>query len=183
MWNAVLTRWLQWLGGNPCFRIYGKARVEASWRVIDVYATDRRNAEGRLPLWRGTCTTWTDRVITVGWDFAETVLREQQAMPASRDSPVEVAGGRLRGADRGLARTRGAPSASEVLAHECGHTWQAQRLGPAYLPLVGSLTLFREGPHFWNHFENQASEQGQFGGIVGQSLSPALMSRWTPDRV
>jgi hypothetical protein len=44
-------------------------------------------------------------------------------------------------------------------------------MGVAYLPIVGAVTLFREGPHFWNHFENQASELGQFGGIVNGSLS------------
>ena len=45
-----------------------------------------------------------------------------------------------------------------------------------YLPLVGSLTLFREGPSIWSHFENQASEQGLFGGIVEGSISDALKS-------
>jgi hypothetical protein len=69
------------------------------------------------------------------------------------------------------------PSASEILAHEIGHTWQAVRLGPFYLPLVGSVTLFREGPHFWNHFENQASEQGRFGGIVNGSACGELIER------
>jgi hypothetical protein len=177
MWNEILTRWLQWLGGVPCLQVYGKARVEAHWRIIDVYAMARRNAGAGLPLWRATCTTWTDRIIAVGWDFGERLLREQRAVPASRPEPIAVAGGRLRDRRRRLASASEFPSASEVMAHECGHTWQALRLGPAYLPLVGSLTLFREGPHFWNHFENQASEQGQFGGIVNGSVDGDLMSR------
>jgi hypothetical protein len=37
------------------------------------------------------------------------------------------------------------------------------------------VTLFREGPHSWNYFENQASELGQFGGIVKASVCPELL--------
>lgn len=174
-----LTRWLRRLGGSPCFRIYGKARIETEWRVIDVLATDRRNSESRWPLWGGTCTTWTDGVIAVGRDFAERVLEEQRREPASREHPVEVAGGRIR--DPARREAAGGPSfasASEVLAHECGHTFQAIRLGIAYLPVVGSVTLFREGPHWWNHFENRASEDGQFGGIVTGSVAEELWHRF-----
>ncbi len=50
-------------------------------------------------------------------------------------------------------------------------------MGLLYWPVVGALTLFREGPHWWNHFENQASEQGQFGGIVNGSVCAELMQR------
>jgi hypothetical protein len=175
MWNRFLTRWLQGMGGSPCFRIYGKARCETNWRMIDVYATRRRNASGRLPLWHGSCTTWTDHVIAMGWDFAERVLREQRDSPASPQRPVEVAGGRIRDQRRRAGATE-FPSAGEILAHECGHTWQAWQLGPSYLPLVGSLTLFREGPHLWNYFENQASEQGQFGGLVRGSVCAELIA-------
>jgi hypothetical protein len=178
MLDELVTRWLRWWGGDPCFRIYGKARRESHWRLIDVYATHRRDRGSRIPLWDGTCTTWSSRIISVGWDFAESILREQRENPACRDHPVEVAGGRLRHPTRRAAV--GAPSiafASEVLAHECGHTWQALRLDLFYLPLVGSVTLFREGPYPWNHFENEASEQGQFGGIVNGSVSDKLMAR------
>jgi hypothetical protein len=165
---SLATTWFRWLGGTPCFRIHGKARPERDWRTIDVFATHRRDADSRWPrpFWPGTCIAWTSGVIAVGWDFARAVLREQTAEPASRESPVEVPGGRLRGRAR---------RASEVLAHECGHTWQALRLGVAYWPAVGTLTLFREGPHFWNHFENQASELGQFGGVVNGSVCPELL--------
>jgi hypothetical protein len=105
-------------------------------------------------------------------------LREQARDPACREHPVEVVGGRIQGDER--RRAAGGPllaSASEVLAHECGHTWQVRRLGVAYWPLVGALTLFREGPHGWNHFENQASELGQFGGLVNGSVCAHLMER------
>jgi hypothetical protein len=145
-----------------------------------VYATRSRDADSRWPrgLWRGTCVTWTASVIAVGWDFAEEVLREQAAEPASRAHPVEVLGGRLRDLERRLAGGGGPwPSASEVLAHECGHTWQARRLGWAYWPVGAAVTLFREGPHWWNAFENGASEHGLFGGIVNGSVCAALMSR------
>ena len=68
-------------------------------------------------------------------------------------------------------------SASEILAHECGHTWQARRLGWLYWPTGALFTLWREGPHWWNHFENQASALGQFGGIVNGSVCEELMRR------
>ena len=178
MFNRLATAWFRLLG-RPCFRVHGKARRERDWRVVDVFATHRRDADGRWPLlWRGTCITWTASVIAVGWDFAEEVLREQVSDPASRDRPVEVAGGRL----RHLGRRAGAgaepwASAGEVLAHECGHTGQAQRLGWAYLPVGAAFTFFGEGPHWWNAFENAASAGGLFGGIVNGSVSAELMAR------
>ena len=103
MLNNLLTGWFRWLGGTPCFRVYGKQRREAAWRVIDLFATDRRDFGSRWPLMGGTCITWTGEVIVVGWDFAESVLREQIESPASRERPVEVAGGRLNDASRRTA--------------------------------------------------------------------------------
>jgi hypothetical protein len=183
MLDDWLTDWLRWLGGTPDFRIYGKGRREGAWRTIDVYATPRRNRDSRWPLWRGTCITWTSEVIVVGWDFAEELLREQAAAPASRRRPVAVAGGRISDTRRRAAvGVRHGAGASEVLAHECGHTWQALRIGPAYLPLVGAVTLFGEGPHPWNHFENEASEEGRFGGLVDGSVGPSLFHRVTGRR-
>jgi hypothetical protein len=178
MIDDCLSDWLRWLGGRPSFRIHGKARCEPAWRVIDVYANPRRNRHSRWPLWRGTCITWTSRVIVVGCDFAEYLLHEQMERPASRRHAVEVAGGRLRDWRRRIQANAGeTPSAGEILAHECGHTWQALRLGPAYLPLIGSVTLFHEGPHAWSYFENEASAVGQFGGIVNGSVCDELMRR------
>jgi hypothetical protein len=182
MFNRLASSTLRRLGGPPCFRIYGRARCERDWRIIGVHATHRRNSDSRWPsfLFRGTCITWTAEVIAVGWDFAEDVLREQVREPASRDRPVEVACGRLR--DHLRRDAAGAPAfatASEVLAHECGHTWQMLRLGLLYWPVGGALTLFREGPRWWNRFENQASEMGQFGGIVNGSVCAELMQRLT----
>lgn len=144
--------------------------------MVHVFATPRRNIDSRWPLWAGACITWTDEVIVVGCDFAKHVYREQSERPASRDHPIEVAAGRLSDASRRIAAGASTiASASEVLAHECGHTWQARRLGAFYLPVVGSVTLFREGRHAWNHFENQASEIGQFGGIVNGSVSSRVI--------
>lgn len=51
------------------------------------------------------------------------------------------------------------------------------RLGLLYWPIGGAFTLFHEGPHGWNRFENQASEIGQFGGIVHGSVHPILMAK------
>jgi hypothetical protein len=180
MFNKAVTAWLQSLGGPPCFRIWGKARPERNWRVIEIHATHRRDVFSRWPrfLWRGTCITWSDAIIAVGWDFATAVLREQMQQPASREHPLAVSGGRLR--DHHQRHQAGAsmgPSCSEVLAHECGHTWQVRRMDFLYWPVVGALTLFREGPHWWNHFENQASELGLFGGIINGSVSPEAISR------
>ncbi len=173
MLNELLSAAFRRLGGAPAFEVHGKTRRERDWRVIDVFATHRRDLGSRWPrpFWPGTCITWTSAVIAVGWDFAEAVLREQTAEPASRDHPLEVAGGRIRDpGQRGRVLRAG-----EVLAHEIGHTGQARRLGALYLPVVGALTLFREGPHWWNHFENQASADGQFGGLVNGSVHPELI--------
>jgi hypothetical protein len=180
MFNQLASRALRRLSGQPCFQVYGKARSENTWRIIGVHATHRRDGDSRWPrhLFRGTCITWTAEIIAVGWDFAEEVLREQTSEPASRDHPVEVAAGRIRDSHR-RAACGAAPfaSACEVLAHECGHTWQMLRLGLLYWPIGGAFTLFREGPHWWNRFENQASEVGQFGGIVNGTVCEELMRR------
>src|SRR5262245_44577613 len=95
MIDGLVSWWLRRLGGTSCFQIYGKTRRESDWRIIHVYATHRRNADSRWPLWRGTCITWTSEVIVVGWDFADRLVGEQSATPASREHPVEVVGGRL----------------------------------------------------------------------------------------
>lgn len=179
MFNPIATAGLRLLG-RPCFLIHGKARQERTWRVIEVHATARRDLDSRwpAPLFRGTCITWTASVIAVGWDFAAEVLQEQMAEPASRERPVEVVGGRLHDLER---RTHAGalpwPSASEVLAHEVGHTEQARRLGWLYLPAGALFTLWREGPRWVNWFENAASATGQFGGIVNGSVCPELIAR------
>jgi hypothetical protein len=179
MFNPLATAWFR-LVGRPCFRIHGRGRREKSWRIIEVHATHRRDQNSSWPrfLFRGTCITWTSSIIAVGWDFAEEVLREQISKPASRSQPVEVAGGRLRHLQRRSA-AGGEPwaSSSEVLAHECGHTWQARWLSYLYWPTGAAFTLWREGPHWYNYFENQASESGQFGGIVNGSVCAELMAR------
>jgi hypothetical protein len=175
MLNKVITALIRLRAGAPSFRIYGKARAEPHWRAIDVFASRRHNVDSPWPLMRGACVTWSDEVIVIGWDFAAIILREQQRNPASRETPLEVAGGRLSDTvRRGEVHAPSHFSAGEVLAHEIGHTAQAIRLGALYLPVVGSVTRFREGPHWWNHFENQASEQGQFGGIVEGSVCADL---------
>jgi hypothetical protein len=180
MFNSTASFLFRRFGGVPCFRVYGKARHEREWRSIDVFATHRRDIDSRwpAPFFRGTCITWTASVISVGWDFAEHVLREQANEPASRERPVEVAGGRLRDSDRRRAAGAGAyVNSSEILAHECGHTRQALVLGGAFLIVGGTFTLFREGNRWFNHFENQASEHGQFGGIINGTVHPELMRR------
>jgi hypothetical protein len=178
MFNQLATSAMRRLSGRPCFQIHGKARNEGTWRIIGVYATHRRDSDSRWPpyLFRGTCITWTAEIIAVGWDFAEELLREQMSEPATRERPLQVAAGRIRDPHRrAAAGATPSASASEILAHECGHTWQMLRLGLLYWPIGGAFTLFREGPHWWNRFENQASEIGQFGGIVNGTVHPELL--------
>jgi hypothetical protein len=166
---------LRRLSGQPAFRIFGKATYEKNWRIIDVFATARRDWTSRWPLWRGHCTTLTAEVIAVGWDFAMQLVTEIRDCPVSQEKPVVVVGGRLRDWDR--RQTAGGDhtaSSLEILAHECGHAAQAGRYGFLYWPLGAAVTLFREGPRWWQEFENQASETGQFGGIVPGTLHPRL---------
>jgi hypothetical protein len=174
MFNNLVSTGFRLIGGAPCFRIWAKARCEKRWRVVDVYATGRRNFDSGwpAPMWPGVCITWTAEIIAVGWDFAESVYRGQREFPVSRDDPVIVESGRLHGRNR-----RSALGACEVLAHECGHTWQATRMGLHYWPIGATFTLFREGPYLWNCFENEASEQGMFGGFVSGSVSAKLLRR------
>jgi hypothetical protein len=162
------------IGGRPCFQIHGRASYEPEWHLIDVIATHRRDCPGGWPLIRGTCITWSASVIAVGWDFAANVVRAQNFQPASRERPVIVSGARLRA---GRPTEYGPPSASEILAHECGHTGQARRLGFWYWPTGAAFTLFREGDRWWNRFENEASATGEFGGIVSGSLDGRLTAR------
>jgi hypothetical protein len=176
--SPTISRCLHLLGRRPCMRIYGKSRFETDWRIVDVFASSMNNLHSRWPLAAGACVTWGATAISLGWDFAESLIREQTAEPASKERPVTVAGGRIRDRQRRLAAGGDLfASASEIMAHECGHTWQALRLPFIYLPVVGAVTLFREGPHLWNHFENQASEIGQFGGLVNGSVDRDLLER------
>jgi hypothetical protein len=39
------------------------------------------------------------------------------------------------------------------------------------------VTLFGEGRHPWNYYENEASELGLFGGLVNGSVCEALLER------
>jgi hypothetical protein len=170
----MLTALFRDFGGPPGFRIYGKAKAEKLWREIDVFVTTRRNCASGWPILRGSCITWTSQVIVVGCDFAQALFREQAEVPATPVRPVEVQSGRLnRGRNPAAICVR---PCSEVLAHECGHTYQALRLGPFYLPAGALFTWWREGPHWWNQFENRASERGLFGGVVPGSLRIELES-------
>ena len=181
MYNLLASAWLRW-GVKPAFLTWGKGRRETRWREIAVIATSMRDLDSRwpAPFWRGTCITWTSSVVAVGWDFAEGVLREQMAKSASRDHPVEVAGGRIRMVERRLAvGAPSQPSYSEILAHEIGHTWQARWMSWLYLPAGAIFTLWREGEGWVHGYENQASAEGQFGGIVAGSVHPELMKRAT----
>lgn len=168
---------LRAFSGPPAFRIYGKAKAETDWRIIDVYVNPRRDSDSRWPILRGTCITWSASTIAIGWDFAETLLREQMAAPASQKTPVEVMSGRLR---RGRTVGPSIPLASEILAHECGHTYQARRFGPLYLATGALFTWWREGPRWWNWFENEASAIGQFGGIQSGSVMLDLWQSQMP---
>jgi hypothetical protein len=159
-------------------RVWGRGKRELTWRVVEVHATQWRNVDSRsMPyLFRGTCIAWTSEIVAVGWDFATALLREQMRWPASREHPVEVLSGRLHNPEGRLALGGPIyPTCSEILAHECGHTWQARRMSWLYWPIGAAFTLWREGPNWYNHFENQASAQGLFGGIVTGSIAKELL--------
>ena len=89
MFNELAAAWFRTLGGMPAFRIWGKARQDRQWRKIDVFASHRRDYDSSwpAPFFRGTAITWCSEVIAVGWDFAQEVVWEQIAEPASRDHP------------------------------------------------------------------------------------------------
>ncbi len=160
---------------EPAFLIYGKAKQEKSWRILRVHCSKIRNDQGGWPLIKNTLITWTSEVVAMGWDFALGILEEQAIQPASRENPIVVNAGRYRMPKvREKAGFSPDPSYSEILAHECGHSYQAIRLGPAYLPVAAFFTLFREGDTLWNALENEASETGQFGGIVPGSICSRL---------
>lgn len=175
MTDRFLSWWLGLHGYVPCLEVFGKGRAEKGWRLIRIFGGKRRNRDSRWPLVAGTCTTWSSTAIAVGWDFAVELLAEHERRAVTTMSPVEVGAGRLR--DQARRREHDLSTfctAAEIMAHECGHTAQAVRLGPAYLPIVGSVTLFREGPRIWNHWENDASENGLYGGIARFLLEPDL---------
>jgi hypothetical protein len=41
--------------------------------------------------------------------------------------------------------------------------------------------LFLKGPNWWNLIENDASVQGQFGGLVNGSVCPRLLAEAAAD--
>lgn len=171
----MLAELMRWWSGPPAFRVYGKARAEKDWRIIDVYASARRNGDSRWPVWRGACTCWSAGLIGVGWDFARDLLDDSATWTISRERPRTVAAGCLSDTRRrSEAGAPACPTEAEILAHEIGHTAQARRFRVLYVPIVGPLTWFGEGRHFWNRFENDASAQGQFGGIVPDSVCDLL---------
>lgn len=176
--HATVSSLFRAFAGPASFQVYGKACYERDWHVIDIYANHWRDCDSRFPFFRGCCITWTSSIIAVGCDFAEGFLREQMESPVSREFPLVVAGGRLRDNARRLKACASlCASASEIMAHECGHTGQGRRMGFLYWLFGGMFTLCREGPRFWNRFENQASETGMLGGIVKGSISSEFASR------
>ncbi len=180
----MLSAWIRSWSGPPAFQVFGKTRRERNWRVIDVYATPRRDLMSGWPFWRGTCTCWSADLIAVGCDFARAALRCKHTWLASRERPIAVFTGSFRNQraeDRLAAGLPAGATHAEVLAHEIGHTGQALRYRMFYLLFVGALTLFGEGPRPWNRFENEASAKGQFGGIVNGSVSPAFLSHCMAD--
>ena len=65
MIDEWLTDYLRWIGGRPTLRIRGKVRCERAWRIIDVYASARRNRDSCWPLLRASCVTFTSEIIGV----------------------------------------------------------------------------------------------------------------------
>lgn len=157
------------------FQVHGKTLKETSWRLITVQAFPWRNHEGGRFPFRGTCTCWSPSFVAVGLDFAQQLLSDPSVWQITRERPVAVAAQSLSNFEkRRRAGASARPSHAEVLAHEIGHTLQARRYRLLYLPLVGSVTRFGEGPRWWQRFENEASAVGQFGGILADSVTSPL---------
>jgi hypothetical protein len=136
-------------------KIYCKCDYEEDWRVVNLKTFKSRNYGSGWP-WERTLTTWDKYNIHLG---ADTLDRLKQ-IPASRDNPITVKGGRLyfeRPSEYGF------PSIAEFISHECGHTSQAAKMGIFYLPIVGPKTFQGERGSYW---ERDASLHGMYGGFV-----------------
>ena len=154
------------LFGPPCFQVYGKGRFKRDWHIVDVYTSRRRDCGSGWPFFSGTCITWTASVIAVGQDFAEQLLREQSTEPASQGNPVLVEGAAYTTSTADLPPL---PSLFPPLRK----SWLTNAATPprpavwvVFMADWCQCELFRQGPHWWNRFENEASEIGRFGGIV-----------------
>jgi RHS repeat-associated protein len=136
--------------------IWGEGIDETQWREITVKAYRLNEAIGKYG------TSWAiskNEIHTM-----KSVIDELRASscPASRVSP---AFDDLQDAHGRYIPGTGFGSAAEMhIAHEIGHTAQAVKMGPAYLPLVAGTTSFGGVPVL-NHFERNASFRGLYGGI------------------
>ena len=85
------------------------------------------------------CSAWgmtpSDSTIFLGSDFFKALLKEEQSDNAKKVWPV--------------------------LAHECGHTIQAEALGPFYLPLVVPFTGWSYNLDYFNWAESWADRLGE----------------------
>ena len=135
--------------------VYMKANYEGGWRIVNIYGFRSRNANG-WGNWMGF-TTWSTRTVHV----PEEVIPIIKASTAALDNPIAVSNGRLLDAD--WLTLSPEQQVYEIMAHEGGHTGQADVLGWKYLPTVGPKTLKGEAGSFW---ERDASEHGLFGGVV-----------------
>ena len=85
------------------------------------------------------CSAWgmtpSDSTIFLGSDFFKALLKKEQSDNAKKAWPV--------------------------LAHECGHTIQAEALGPFYLPLVVPFTGWSYNLDYFNWAESWADRLGE----------------------
>ena len=117
MFNPLMSAWLRWLGGPPCFQVHGRPVPN---RPVHRKRPRHRAAGSGEPLarlWLARHLHHLDgfggrrRLGLCGGRAARKPFR-----PASRDHPVQVGGGRLRDAvRREAAGVDPYPSASEIL--------------------------------------------------------------------
>jgi RHS repeat-associated protein len=137
------------------FFIFCKCRCETKWRLVRVEISPGL-ASGR----GGTSITFGPSTIHTYPSNANQILNPPPGSPVY--SPTNP------------ATPQNAAGAAATLAHECGHTCQAKKLGPLYLPVAAAFSGIEEADGGYNNglnglttpTESGASANGEFGGVA-----------------
>jgi len=136
------------------YEIWCKCCGDKEWRKVKVRtipARERRPDDSLRPLIGRVSTTFGPSTIHTAQSIWDELVQQQDdpnRTPNTHDNPA-------------MYNPNDPYNDAGHFAHECGHTCQAKRLGPLYIPIVGPQTLFDNSPA-----EQGANNTGQFGGIV-----------------
>jgi RHS repeat-associated protein len=139
------------LSSEARFYIYCKCKCDKDWRLVRVEV---------VPGLGTSSVTYGPSTIHTNPDVYLSALQQQATNPYTQSNPATV--------DNSVG-------GSQTLAHECGHTCQAKRLGPFYLPPAGlnSGVEFLLGgggypplDRLITPMERGASQNGMFGGFA-----------------